>query len=499
MSPWHRLPLPSDPNRQPYEWNDTQLTVEDRTQINWFCGVEVHKRNTVVAFYGIFHEHPILGPVVSFDNSATGRQEMLEFAKQFDLIRVLMETTGIFHYTIGWAFEQIFPTVQVIVMNARVLKHYLRRIRQNDEIDATNLAQVARYEELLQWSYLPTPHMAILREYVRQRGKAVGEVVKLKNRIKKIFDMFGLGWEFDFDVQWHIELLQAFCHQNRSFGQFLDSHEAELWQKWIKIHQEDFRIWRSIDLPNEARQQILFLFQQLTLKKCTLSAIETVVRKQVGQDPAIRPQLDLILDAPGLGEFGAFEFVTEIGRIQRFPSEKFFIPYAGVGPSGKTSGVRVRESKKQQVVEKDKPNPYNNPRLKCGLMRASGVICKLAREGNSQDRVVLYARKLIDRGFTGLKLCFKVAAKLARCLFHCLAKNVAYLPQDLKPSSSSEGPKLSRRKRETIMKRILKVRAEDAWETIHTITSTLLSMGVSQATVDQLILPINVKGQPTTT
>ncbi len=43
----------------------------------------------------------------------------------------------------------------------------MQRTRKSDKIDATRLAQLARYDELLKPSYVPTPHQAILRELTR--------------------------------------------------------------------------------------------------------------------------------------------------------------------------------------------------------------------------------------------------------------------------------------------------------------------------------------------
>ena len=49
-------------------------------------------------------------------------------------------------------------------MNSRLVSKLMQRTRKSDKIDATRLAQLARYDELLKPSYVPTPHQAILRE-----------------------------------------------------------------------------------------------------------------------------------------------------------------------------------------------------------------------------------------------------------------------------------------------------------------------------------------------
>jgi len=502
-SPWRNILFAADQGRRPLEWDEPQIEPSDRGLIVWYCGVEVHKRNIVLAFYGILHDQPILGPVRSFDNSETGRRFLIDFARQFNVSRFLMETTGIYHYSIGWAFQDAFPNSQVVVMNARLIKHYLKGIRQNDKIDAMNLAQLARYEELLKYSYLPSPHMAVLREYVRQRAKALAEIVRLKNRIKKMLDMFGFGWEFNFHIQWQTGLIQAFCRSSQRFGDFLKSAAAKKWSPWLNgaekkslIWKEKLAIWAEANPPLEARSQVIFLFQRLALHECELTAVEAMIRAQVGTDPAIQPQLDLILNAPGLGEFGAFEIITEIGRIQRFPSERYFIAYAGIGPSGKTSGIYTREEGVEKVVEKDKPNPYRNTRLNRVLVISARVICTMAKRGPSDDRVIQYARRQQERGINGLKLYFKVASKLARCLFFCLAHNTRYLNEDSKDNSQMGRGRTTRRKRDTYLKRILKARAEDAWRAIQEITDTMLRMGVSEATVNGLIEVLGTRLNP---
>ncbi len=85
-------------------WDDERILPSILAKTRWFCGVEVHKLNLVLAFYGINEQYVLLGPIQSFEYSPQGLPVLAESVGKFQPYRFLMETTGIFHYNITLVF-----------------------------------------------------------------------------------------------------------------------------------------------------------------------------------------------------------------------------------------------------------------------------------------------------------------------------------------------------------------------------------------------------------
>ena len=118
--------------------------------------------------------------------------------------------------------------------------------------------------------------------------------------------------------------------------------------------------------------------------------------------------------------------LTEIGTISRFPTWGHFLVYAGIAPSGGTSGIAHLGDEKEQVVERDHPHRQCNKHIKTILVRAAKVICSLAKNTKSRDEIVIYARKILQQKLEKFPSFFKVATKLGRRIYYCLKKEVPY-------------------------------------------------------------------------
>jgi transposase len=469
----------------PVFWDDPSLSDEDHAQIRWYCGVEVHSKVLVIALYGVGRNRNVFGPIERFDNTPQGRIELVEFVKSFTPGRFLMETTGIYHIPVVWHLQVAYPEAQVMVMDAFLISKLLNRTRKSDPIDASRIAQIARYDELVKPCFVPDPHLAAVRDYTRQRIKAVTQVTRLKNRIKKVLSMFNCGWDMDFQLKWHCDLLWAFCEANSSLEEFCTT---SMNLGLIEFINKDSSIqpWRTFNPSVEVRKLLKFLLQRLALAQSDQSAVEQQIRSQFMDDPELTRSAKLIYEAPGIGEFGALEMIAEIGSLTRFRTAGSLLVYAGIAPEGGTSGVKVTGATEEKVVEPDHPNPRCNRRLKLILVQGAKVIARMALKSKSTDDIVQYARQIVKQKLKYHKKLFKIAAKLGRRLYHCLQSGEMYQSKLYVASTEVKAIHVTRRRKLTKKKAILQGRIQEIWKNADQLFDRLSLMGVPPEQVRNL-------------
>ena len=339
--------------------------------------------------------------------------------------RYLMETTGIYHFSVAWRLKKLARGAEVIVMGSSITSRLIRATRKSDPIDAQGLAQLARYEELIRASFVPDPQLTLLRELVRQRDRLIKEVVKFKNRIRKGLELFGFTWKFNFKVNRDVDLVVEFLKSRETFGNFIQNqvNADRLKESWV--NKQDFDAWNSFTPPKALKDLVLFEFRGLFARLSELTLLEKRVIAKSKSVPWLREGLNILKTLPGLTLLSQIVLLVEIGVVDRFPTEGHFLSYCGIACRGGTSGVRVRGDREEKVVEKDRPNRRCNPILKRTLVTAGKSILNNARSGNKGD-LYDYALKVKGKNIGYFKRVFKVAAKLGRKVYHCLKTGEVY-------------------------------------------------------------------------
>ena len=297
--------------------------------------------------------------------------------------------------------------------------------------------------------------------------------------------MYGCKWDFNFQNEIQLAIMGGFCQVTESFGSFLQSPIAKQWQEFIQENRSKLSHWAECNPPKEVRDVIYFLMQRLKLLECDQTAVEAQIQTHVLPDPEIQKQIRLIAGAPGLGALGFPALLTEIGTISRFPTWGHFLVYAGIAPSGGTSGIAHLGDEKEQVVERDHPHRQCNKHIKTILVRAAKVICSLAKNTKSRDEIVVYARKILQQKLEKFPNFFKMAAKLGRCIYYCLKKEVPY--QERVSSSIPKQSAPSRRKRETRIKAVLRQKYTEIWRNSQTLFHELEMLQIPSAQIQQLM------------
>jgi transposase len=477
---WSAQDLEQIYDQTPRFWDDGTITPPEWNQIRWFGGVEVHDLSLVLALYGYWRDQIYLGPITQYDTTNQGYEKIVEDLTPFSIQRFLMETSGIYHFQVYWELTKRFPTSQVIVMNASDLARYIKRTRKSDKADAVKLAQIARYDELIRRSYCPPPEIAYLRDLCRQYGHQKREMVKIKNRIKKLLAMYGFRWAFNYQTPDHVTFIKTFLQTNENMASFLPNYPFSK-----ESMRELIGPWKGFDPPLDMRKMVYFEFCQLTIRMTELDLMETEITRLIKADPEFRKQMTLIEEIPGLGWINSVCLLLEIGDIRRFATMGRFVVYCGIGPAGGSSGAPQLGSAEEKVVQKDKPNRKCNPVLKRILTQAAMVNFKQARLGRTTNDITRYAAKFPEDKKQRLKYRFKVAAKMTRQLYHCLLNQERFSDQgDFVVQVSSKRNSHNERIRRKI--RRLEQRQGELKQAWTQIFDQLMAMGIDTQSLEHL-------------
>ncbi len=481
-------------------WDDPMLNVDSHSSIEWYIGVEVHKLRIVFAVYGRLQNFRILGPIFSLDNVEEAWQKLPEKLDQFPPKRFLMETTGIYHFQTYWRLCRLFQHSQIYVMNATDVSHLITSTRQSDNIDATRLAQIASFDELIRPSYVPDRNIAILREQCRSQQKLIWEKTQIINRLKKVLDQHGSGWKFDATIKYHLRILEIWFSDMISLekaailAQFSPKIKKSLSYRSKKVKttkkkektkksQKIDKFWMSIEnwkdvtLTEHVRHHLQFLLGKLM----SLLEFQKLIEKQIVQSveicPTIKTGMELIHTLPGCKYLSRIALLSEIGVISRFRNARAFLSYCGIAPSGKTSGVENIGDTTEKTVIKDHPNQKCNRRLKLILLTAARAILRSKETEESGNDLEIYAMQIKHKNPFALKRHFKVAAKLGRKLFICLKTDQIfdsnYESRDLKKKIERTQQKM--KNRQYSEKFWLKQRMNTSWASIE---QSLISLGI---------------------
>jgi transposase len=349
----HSLMSMNNPDSLPKYWDDPSISIDESSNIEWMAGVEIHLYKNVIAFYGrnlTDHRKKYLGPILFMENSPEGQ---IKFKSDlcnlgFKITRFLMETTGIYHFSVAWFLQKNYPNSMVIVMNAKSLKDYMPKISKNDKADAIRIAQVAHLDELIKPSYIPTELEFALRETLRQRNKLIATCVRQKNVIKKMFSTIGFTYKFNFDTNWEIELLQSFLSSTGNFGSVIKAVKNN---QMVKKNMKKLSEWSNFSISDTNRGNILLMFSILKQSQLQVEMLETALVREIKKDTALCNKVDLLENCSGIGYISAVSLVLESGNMNRFHSVSHYLSYCGISPTSGTSGYDNPKDEVEKVVK----------------------------------------------------------------------------------------------------------------------------------------------------
>lgn len=237
--------------------------------------------------------------------SCSDSKGMLEWLMQFRPFQLVVEATASYE----WFMQLVEPLAdRVILANPSKLRVIAESTRKSDKLDARVLAEFLAMDMIPQ-AHRPTPRQREHRTLVRHRRYLRKRSTSVKNRIRRIM-----------------------CNYNADF--------PDLFAKRTRIKNKHL----PKCLSAADRHALQSLWQEYDFHEQQCEQVEEEIRKLAAEAPIAEAQArKLLYTIPGVGEVTVEAFLSEVGDVRRFGSQKKVAAYAGLSPGQRESAGKVKE------------------------------------------------------------------------------------------------------------------------------------------------------------
>ncbi|TFG18167.1 MAG: IS110 family transposase [Promethearchaeota archaeon] len=399
-----------------------------RTRYQYGAGLDIHKATIVAA---VCAQSPSMFKklaVQQFRRTPQGLGEMCKFLSKHLIKTIVMESTGVYTPQVR-DFLQNFQhwkpnSPEIIVINPSLLRKFPGEIHA-DTVDAVELARLGLLG-LARHSHLPHDKLRELRRVTRQVHYVMKDSTRAKNRIKQNLDFFGLSLPgLDLNSQWVLELLRVLITPSVK-GNFGNSYHAVMrgtistkksTQTALKRRVADFTPYFPITLPRSALKCLEMYLADLSVQEGMLGILGTEIEHILNETASLRDSVQRLTALPGVDEKTAAILLSEIGEVQRFPTQKQFLQYVGCSPTIYQSGT---------IEHGGHLNKRVNHFAKRAFFNIGKVICSIVKQDSDLKE---YGRKQLNRYWNAKKLAWmKTGIKAARIMYKILKTEAEYVP-----------------------------------------------------------------------
>jgi transposase len=309
----------------------------------YFCGIDVAKHDHKVVF---LDEHgQVRKAAFTAENTRAGMDLLVnELAALGGEVRIALESTG--HYWLSLYDVLTRQGYPVVVINPLQIAAYrksgLRKVK-NDRTDAIWIADFLRISNLPA-SSRDIPTLLQLRELSRFRYWLSEQIGDCKRKLLTILDRVFPEYEKLFSNVF-VTSSRALLQEAVSAQDFAAFDLTELTELLTKTSRGRFGAEKAEQLQQSARQSIGvgFLADAAQVEmRCLLAQIELLEDQQTEVEKALVGLMEqipqYITTVPGVGLVNGAAILSEIGDVQRFPSEEKLVAYAGIDASVYQSG-----------------------------------------------------------------------------------------------------------------------------------------------------------------
>lgn len=380
-----------------------------------YVGIDVAKHQHQVAVLNASGD-PV-GKSFSIQNDREGIDDLLQRLSQWsDAIEIGLEATG--HYWLA-LFEQLIQADYTVhVLNPLQVHAYQRsgiRKRKTDTVDAIWIADFVRIGGARQTTDPSTmPLYMQLRQLSRFRFSLTEQIGDAKRRILSLMDRVFPEYEKLFSSPF-LRTSRRLLSEAATAQDFADFDLDELTQLLKQSSRGRFGTEKAQAIQDAAQRSIgvSFLADAARIQLGCLIAQLNFLEEQVAEvDQALTEMVERLPDQylttiPGIGSTTAAAILGEIGDVQRFPSLKQLVAYAGIDPAVYQSG--------QFEARQTHMSKRGSPHLRHALWMAANIARmhdpdmkayydKRRAEGKAYGTVIgALCRKLLSRIYVVLR------------------------------------------------------------------------------------------------
>jgi len=197
------------------------------------------------------------------------------------------------------------------LLHPKKLKAIIESQSKNDNYDADTLSYLT-YIGYMPESYKAEPDTQTIRRFLRTRVHIAREIAAVKNRIYAIFN------SYIFYYQRPTHFKDLFCKRGIAYLQ-------------------------TVEFPQQTRVLIDHLLKEMAALQEAKHSLENEIQKADFK----KPQAALLSTVPGMRRSIIIRYIilAEIDIIDRFPSARSLVAYAGLVPRDRSSGDKIRKGK----------------------------------------------------------------------------------------------------------------------------------------------------------
>lgn len=369
-----------------------------KNQVFEFCGCDVHKSEIEVAWLDLTGQKFLYS---SFKNTPEGNEQFWKECCRLATKKVAMESTGIYWKAL---YHSRPKKIQASVFNAASIK--LKTRPKTDIKDAIWIVRCLR-AGFINPSNITLGKADEIKSLCRLRSRIVEEITAFKNQIHSILDEYQRklsSFTSGMNTQLVLHVLTTLSQQ-RSITDLEKQVQTTRLRNAINKNNSAIKTFLTPKLPPETALALELALRGLLDRAQACFQVEKQLT-EIAQDPIIRESLELLTTIIGFSGVSALQLYIEMGRVDRFPSKRQVVAWAGLCPRIKSSGgitTRGRITKRGNShvrrimfqVARASLRSKNNP-LKPWYQR-------LAKRKSGRVALVALARKLLVIAYTLLK------------------------------------------------------------------------------------------------
>lgn len=265
-----------------------------------FIGCDLHKKT--ITLHVVDQARQTL---TSRRFACSDTEGIVQWFKGFTPFSMVVEATASYE----WFVKLIEPTAErVVLAHPGKLRVIAESTRKSDKLDARVLAEFLALD-MIPEAHRPSPRQREHRNLVRQRDYLRKRASSVKNRIRRILSNYNADFRNLFSI--------TARRKGRHLPDCLSASDR------FAMTQ----LWTELDLYREQTE-----------------AAEQAIRKLAASAPIPEAQARAILRTiPGVGEVTVETFLSEVGDVRRFSSQKKVAAYAGLAPGQRESAGKVKE------------------------------------------------------------------------------------------------------------------------------------------------------------
>ena len=311
-----------------------------------YLGIDVHKRYAQVA---VMDEAGTIVEEVRVENA-----NLDDIAQRYAGAQAVLEATSNYYHI----HDTLSEHLDVTVAHPKRLNQIADTDKKTDRVDAKELARMLRLNSVPE-SYVPTEEVREARALVRGRQTLVENRTKYANKVHGLLSDHGITEDV----------------------------------KPLSVEGREFLRDLSLPTPFDALlESYLDLIESLTEE---IQKLENTIEERAGS----LKETQLLMSIPGVSHFTALTIYAELGKIDRFDSDKEVVSYVGLNPVIRESG----DSRIEGSISK-----RGSARVRWLLVQAAHTAVhtcndeylsrfydRLASRKNSQKAIVAAARKML--------------------------------------------------------------------------------------------------------